>query len=251
MLEERQPLLYFILPKWFKKVFPSAYKNLLINRRRLTSPFDLYETLKDLSDIDKISTSSIQKRSMEMHEQSLLDRSISLFLQVPPTRSCDSAGIQSHWCTCYEKYELPTTDHRVQKVAKYVVKYINELLSNHRRCNKLFLNSILFANLGIVNSRIFELLTASKLMTLNNNNVMRTPKTISSKVLSRNQNIYDITVRVQTKPGLGEFESTVRFSESGNEEFKMVGTISRTNLYGQQSYCIDDYKLKLYCFCNP
>lgn len=94
-------------------------KNFRRNTRRLTTHYDVYETLKDLSELNSnsISNENIKSKSRDLNERlvSMLPRGISLFLEIPEYRSCDSAGIESHWCMCYEKLELSNSDQRVQR----------------------------------------------------------------------------------------------------------------------------------------
>lgn len=222
MMEERQPFLYLIPPKWFPDAYPNAIKNLLSNRRKLTSHFDLYETLRDLVDVSTLTAHSIKDRSQELLDIEPMPRGISLFLPVPSSRTCYLAGISPHWCTCHEKQFISTTDSKVQRVARMIVQGINQMVKLYPQCQTLSLNSISDANLGISNRDIVG-------------------KNISN-------HFSDVTVRLQTKPGFAEFEATVRVHEDG--ELELTGSISRTNLYGKQSQCVDDYKIKLYCFCD-
>lgn len=222
-MEERQPALFIVPPTTFPDKYPNAIKNLLKNRRQLTTHFDLYETLRDLSDIEVITNESIQKRSHELLDTEPMPRGISLFLPIPPSRSCNLAGISPHWCTCHEKQELSTTDSKVLKSARLIVKHLNKIVKVFPQCQPLSLNSISNANVFSSSSDI--------------------------KGIENDQHKFsDITVRLQTKPGFGEFEGTVRIYRNGL--LNMTGTISRVNLYGKQSQCVDDYHVKLYCFCN-
>ncbi len=223
MMEERQPALFIIPPTTFPLRYPNAVKNLLKNRRQLTSHFDLYETLRDLSDIDVITNESIQKRSHELLETVPMPRGISLFLPIPASRSCSLAEISPHWCTCHEKQELSTADSRVLKSARLIVEHLNKIVKSYPQCQPLSLNSISNANVFSSSSDI--------------------------KGIEKDENKFvDITVRLQTKPGFAIFESTVRVFINGSTN--LTGTISRVNLYGKQSQCVDDYEVKLYCFCN-
>jgi Protein of unknown function (DUF229) len=88
---------FAILPKSFKQSYPLAVRNLKRNARKLTTHFDVFETLKDLSNIDGnvISNEKIRKRSEELKDRvATLPRGISLFLEIPGERSCDYAGIE-------------------------------------------------------------------------------------------------------------------------------------------------------------
>ena len=48
--EFKLPMAYWSLPRWFRGRFPAAARNLRRNARRLTTPFDLHATLRDLTD---------------------------------------------------------------------------------------------------------------------------------------------------------------------------------------------------------
>lgn len=223
MMEERQPALFIIPPPSFPLKYPNAVKNLLKNRRQLTTHFDLYETLRDLANVEVITNEEISKRSHELLETEPMPRGISLFLPIPASRSCSSAGISPHWCTCHEKQELSTTNSNVVKSARLIVEHLNKIVKNFPQCQQLSLNSISTANVFSSSTDI--------------------------KGIEKDQNKFaDITVRLTTKPGFGEFEATVRMFNKGS--LNLTGTISRVNLYGKQSQCVDDYRVKLYCFCN-
>ncbi|XP_050081796.1 uncharacterized protein LOC126569042 [Anopheles aquasalis] len=220
MMEERQPFLTFVLPPWFQARYPTAYRNLRQNRLRLTTHFDLYETLKDIvSPSPSLETSAIRDRAVELIESKPTPRGISLFLPVPVTRSCEDAGIAAHWCTCHDHKTLAKNEPQVIQAARFALDRVNHLLLEYPQCSVLHLNSIEDASVGM------------------------SPENITAK-----HKFSDISVRFVTKPGEGEFEATVRI-DSNNNSF-LTGTVSRTNLYGKQSYCVDDYRLKLYCFCG-
>ncbi|XP_055837375.1 uncharacterized protein LOC129905810 [Episyrphus balteatus] len=221
MMEERQPLLVSIFPDWFAQRYPLAVTNLRDNAKKLTTHYDLHATFLDLLDLSSLETNMLELRASELKEADTIPRGISLFLPVPVTRTCENAGIASHWCTCHQKQTLLTNDGRVQRAARYIVKLINDKLKPYPQCRMLYLNSIAEAIIGASNQKILKEVTTDYLI--------------------------DITVRVQTKPGLGEFESTVRMSSYTTH---LTGTISRINMYGSQSYCIDDYTLKMFCYCH-
>ncbi|XP_023036680.2 uncharacterized protein LOC26528854, partial [Drosophila willistoni] len=221
IMEERQPLLMVLYPDWLAERYPEAVANLQLNSKRLTTPFDLHATMLDLLDIRSLEKDQLQKRNVELNDPHKLPRGISLFLPVPVERTCEQATIASHWCTCHERKELPTIDGRVQRAARYLVRLINDRLRSHSQCRTLYLNSILKAFIATPHRQILK--------------------------ESENDYAVDILVRLQTKPGLGIFEATVRMSGFTSA---LTGTISRINLYGRQSHCINDSTLKLFCYCN-
>src|SRR5699024_928025 len=105
----------------------------------------------------------------------------------------------------------------------FVVDYINDQLEGYAQCADLALNNI----------------TDARIMTHNDD------------ILSQNE-IKDYTIIIETIPGNGIFEVTLRHTVGYNKtnSFEVMGTISRLNLYGKQSACITDFHLKLYCYCK-
>ncbi|CRL04765.1 CLUMA_CG017825, isoform A [Clunio marinus] len=239
MVEERLPFLFAVFPKTFKQKYPLAIRNFRRNSRRLTTHFDMFETLKDLSNIDGnvLSNEMLRKRASDLNEREAnLPRGISLFLEIPGHRTCDAGGIESHWCTCYEKIELSNSDQRVQKAARFVVKTLNELIKGHKTCHFLYLNSIISAHMHVLNEKVFMVPPNRE-------------KVKSLRLPKGRKKIYDITVKITTKPGpRPEFESTVRLDEI-NDEIKLTGIISRISTYTKG--CIKDSFIEKYCFCDP
>lgn len=114
------PAFFFaIFPKSFKEKYPLAIRNFKRNSRRLTTHYDIHETLRDISELDSssITNENLKQRSQDLKERGVerLPRGISLFLEVPEQRTCDMAGVEAHWCMCYEKLDLSNLDQRVQK----------------------------------------------------------------------------------------------------------------------------------------
>lgn len=217
-LEERLPFLFFKFPHWFQTKYSSAVANLRKNTRRLTTPYDLHETLKDILNLPNILPNNIKVRT----RNELNKRGISLFLNIPDNRTCATANISAHWCTCQTSIEVNLNDSIVVRAANFIVNRIHNLLEGFKACAKLKLNSILDARL------------------------MKT-----DNYLKNDSMLHDYTLIIQTFPGGGQFEATVRcFSCNENDPFQITGTISRINLYGNQSNCITDFHLKLYCFCG-
>jgi hypothetical protein len=62
-MEERLPFAYISFPEWFERRYPDAVNNVRLNAHKLTSPYDLYETLKDLlQPLKQLSSQQLQKR---------------------------------------------------------------------------------------------------------------------------------------------------------------------------------------------
>jgi hypothetical protein len=147
-----------------------------------------------------LSYDNIYSRSQELLDGPL-PRGISLFLSIPSHRNCDSAGISSHYCTCFDRYEISNNDIRVQKSARFTVQSLNIMLEKHEHCKKLYLNSIVSAYIDILSSHVHHKTDA------------KTSKSNKAAAASNDKmvNSYDIYVKITTKPGKGEFEATVRY----------------------------------------
>lgn len=203
--DQNLPFLYVVLPKWFKKLYPKATKNIQENTKKLTSHFDLHETLKDIADNNFIDVNNYT-------------RGISLFQNIPENRTCDKAGIPAHFCNCQSREFVETTKYIIIKVSDYIVEVVNSLLEEYKQCGKLYLNKI-------TDARLFE--------------------EVFEDVLYK---YYTVTLVVE--PSNAIFEATVRCSNCSENDFQIEGPITRLNLYGTQSRCINDAKLKLYCYCQ-
>lgn len=89
---------------------------------------------------------------------------------------------------CADFLPLSNSDHRVQKAARFLVKYINDLIKTHKVCHFLYLNSIISAHMHVLNERVF--------MTQQNRDKIK-----SFRPPKGRKKIYDITLKVTTKPG--------------------------------------------------
>ncbi|KAL1458550.1 hypothetical protein WDU94_008688 [Cyamophila willieti] len=220
-LEERLPFLLFILPEMFKAKYSLAYKNLVYNQHRLTTPYDLHETLLDLSNVTRIRSQVLKQRA---REESKSRRGISLFKNIPDTRTCDLAGIPAHYCTCHNKM-VPTSlkSPIIVELSRILVAHINKILmeTSLNKCHPL---------------KVHQVVTA----------YYEQPVSFKKK---DNWTQRDYTISVMTVPGLATFEATMRYNTVFDSK-DIIGDVSRLNLYANQSSCVDDARLKLYCYCR-
>jgi hypothetical protein len=222
-LEERLPFVFFVFPKWFKDVYPSAVANLHKNTRRLTTPFDIHETLLDILNLEQIQKLSIQKRSEELVKVKSKPRQISLFLPVHKSRTCDEAGIDPHWCTCQRSKPISVADDSIKTMSLILVEQLNSLLKPYGVCSQL---------------KLAEVKSASVEYPLEH---------LCNK--TKDQGLKDYVLVIRTTPGDALFEATIRH-HIGNSSIQVAGVVSRINPYGSQSSCISDFHMKLYCYCN-
>lgn len=210
-LEERLPMLRFIVPDWFQRMYPKAMENLSENSRRLTTPFDLYETLLELVDTKRLGDESIESSAkIVWHER----RGTSLFLPIPESRTCQTAGIPKWHCACYgTKTKLSIDDANAVLAVDAFVNYTNLLLANHKVC----------ANLKI-------------------HQVHRVTVELASDDASAQY--YD--VQVTMVPGNGTFEIILK---KVGDQFSIASSINRVSEPHNQSYCVTNHELKSICYC--
>lgn len=230
-IEGSLPFVFLIFPDWWKKIYPKAWTNLRSNSASLTTPFDLHETLVDILDTKRITNEAIRERKklIDKADDEEMPRGISWFLPVPDYRTCETAKIPGHWCMCHKSNNISINNHTVKKTTNYLVNEINNMLNKYSLCKKLKLDRI-----------------------------------IDAKIWNSRDNIHgaiipwiDYTITIVTIPGYGKFEATIRqsiFGSSSNNgsyfSDSIVGSISRLNAYGNQSSCINDSKMRLYCYCH-
>ncbi|XP_061188854.1 uncharacterized protein LOC133197031 [Saccostrea echinata] len=224
-LEERLPLLNVMIPKTFSKDHPEYLTNVMLNSRRLTTPFDLHEFLRHILLLDEYRQSS--------------EKGFSLFAEIPSNRTCKSANISAHWCTCSEMFSVQVNTPVVQKISKYFVELLNSKFHN---------TSVSCANLSLEETMFSYQIKPQ-------DNVLRF-EGIENEVLNRKilygypvNAIVDYQVTIRTQPGEGVFEGTFRYDEEYSR-LNLVGDISRLNKYSDSSYCVQGTEAEKFCYCR-
>ncbi|XP_043641017.1 uncharacterized protein LOC122611774 isoform X1 [Drosophila teissieri] len=213
-LEERLPMMFIYLPPWFRIKYPQYARALAQNQNRLSSNFDLYNTLKHIINIEGLVEST--KRSYDC------PRCQSLFYPLPENRSCSEAGIAEAYCTCHN-YKEVTEDQDTWRLADLVVDRMNKYLHYHNLQN-------LCSNLT--------------LRVVNNTEVRMHDK---DENLAKGMRHYH--TKFQVHQNLAEFFATVLYDKETDELQINVELISRTNMYGTDSECVNNKNQKLYCVC--
>ncbi|CAK9815471.1 hypothetical protein ANTPLA_LOCUS8668 [Anthophora plagiata] len=210
--EERLPFLYLWLPEWFRAERPDAYSSVQANQHRLTSPFDLYETLRDVL---RLSGGEAERSPGCPACRSLLDGS------VPRERGCSDVGISSHWCTCTAFESVDARDPFVQKGARAFLEHVDSLLDGYRDkkgrrlCAKLGLKKLHRVD------RVIDFTNSTSLA-------------------------YFYTIQVS--PGGGKFEVTMRYHDDNGTFTVTDHDVSRINSYASAAECLTS-GMKQYCYC--
>ncbi len=220
-LKERLPAMYLVFPPWFRQKYQKANQNLLGNRKRLVTVWDLHQTLLDLLHLDE----QVKDHVLPLREASEEHSpGISLFLPISKERTCKTAAIPDSYCTCnHQVTQVDTKDEDVIYGANFAVEMINKWLSSDKKfdklCAKLELKRIMNAGkASFGNSTIWQ----------------------------------GYQINFETVPGEGQFEALVVHDTMlmAKRNWTVSGKILRTNLHGNQSWCVDDRKAKLYCYCE-
>ncbi|KAF2882027.1 hypothetical protein ILUMI_24152 [Ignelater luminosus] len=228
--EERLPFFSFTFPQWFKKEHKQAYENFVGNINKLTTPFDIFATLKSVLHYDSSETANLEHRSL------------SLFTKVPSERSCAHAYIEPHWCACLEWNSVPLSEPLVQQLGNVLVNTLNNYTSTHRHlCAVLSVSQIFWVTKTRPNENLIKF--------YKNADLDGFIADMSSKMKIKND-IYQI--KAMLTPGDSLFEASItHYFETNKLELKL-SDISRINMYGRQARCIEDDfpNLRKYCYCK-
>lgn len=130
--EDRQPFAFVAFPCWFLDAYPDVKRNLMVNERRLTTPFDIHATLVELLDFPRATQTRTQ-------------HGLSLLHEIPDTRTCTDASIPHQWCSCVATDEdISLRDPLAASMAEGLVAQINAWLAAHpRKCYPFVLRNLL------------------------------------------------------------------------------------------------------------
>ncbi|XP_064477884.1 uncharacterized protein LOC135391530 isoform X2 [Ornithodoros turicata] len=178
---------------------------------RLTSPYDTYETLRDI--LALVKTGKLATRTVSRFGRSL-------FGNIPAERTCADAGVPSKYCACDIEQPINIKDPLSQRIALALVDKVNELLAR---------------GLGSKSSLCAQL----KLKTIRDAN----------RVLSRpGESPQRVRVTVEVSPSGALLDGMLEVKEDGSVE--CTDDVSRINKYANQSACIDHEILRKYCYCE-
>uniref|UniRef100_A0A1B0AG14 Sulfatase N-terminal domain-containing protein n=1 Tax=Glossina pallidipes TaxID=7398 RepID=A0A1B0AG14_GLOPL len=221
-IEERLPMFFMWLPKWFKKCYPEADAALRQNKHRLTSPYDFHATLKHLSVLAQ-GKSPTTLQTLPAPQGCLTCQS--LLKSIPEDRSCSQAGIEDYWCTCTPFYSVDTKSYQVREISKTLIHHINTFLKVKNitnLCRKLTLKTVEAANIKM------------NIKSGNHTDYERTT--------------YRITFTVY--PSDAKFDASYHLNYETKGPEINVETISRLNSYAKDSQCVKDVIAKKFCICS-
>ena len=222
-LEERMPFFSIFLPENFKKQNSIKYNNLKENLNYLTSPFDIYATVRDLTGLELLNDPKAKDPELQ--------RSISLLNKISPERNCEHIGISYHFCVCDKQWsELDINNVNVKRAVEFALKLINSFTINIRYlCMELILEKTLSAELLIKDEKsIYKIQFMTK----------------------PNKGVYEILL-------YSDYQKNFEF-KSSEFSIKSRNDISRIDAYGEQPRCLADFSnntifsmdIRKFCFCK-
>lgn len=234
-LEERLPHFSISVPKWFTRQHRKLYNNLKFNSRLLTSPFDIYATLKHI-------LSYPWSPKYVMTGQSLLSRIDSY------KRVCRNAGVRDHWCPCLVMEKVSVTNEVVQELATFAVSSINnqnnETSTTSKLCHPLSLKQVVQASREMPSHTVQTFKFSFKNRECDSCGAKLAAKAVNTMV---KDTLYQI--QLTTKPNNATYE--VSISLNGGVA-SIDGEISRLDSIGVQADCIKDTYVHLikFCYCR-
>ncbi len=224
-LEERLPFFSLYLPKRFRKLHPDKIANLNVNKHALTSPFDIYATVRELTCLNPRQENNSNNRK----------RSISLLDKISKYRSCFDIGVSDHYCVCIEPWQKENVDNfLIVAASQFSVESINQLTNKVRHlCVSLSLKKIISAE------------------KLRKEGMNFTTYKIEFTTLPNN-GVYEVLI-------YGDYFADFEFkSVKTMFSIKSRMDISRIDAYGTQPACVSDFSnnpefildLRKFCFCK-
>ncbi|XP_049305693.1 uncharacterized protein LOC115066318 [Bactrocera dorsalis] len=210
-LEERLPTMFISIPSWYQNKYPDFMKNLQINQRRLTTPYDIYATMKHILEV--------VEPEKEFPYLNGTIHGVSIFREIPEDRTCDNAGIPEHWCACVPYEIVPTSDEVAKNVTALVLGEMIQYL---------------------VNKNISDKCAELKLETIDSSQ--------TKMIKIPNESTYRISF--EANPEKVRFQATFVYNITTNTIKTDVEDISRLDSYAKTSNCIDLKEEKKYCICN-
>ncbi|GMR50749.1 hypothetical protein PMAYCL1PPCAC_20944, partial [Pristionchus mayeri] len=235
-LEERLPFFSITLPKKLRETEQGKqmYANLKTNKERLSSPFDVHQTLHDILDFPGDLTK----------EQSTRTRSLSLLRPIPSSRTCADADIEPHWCTCLDWKDAMKSDEDKNisyEVAEAIVQAFNKQLQNEFKvCSPLKLKGVEYAKKLVPQETLLKYKSRKDFEGYIPDLTGNTKTTYAH-----------YKIKLATTPGRGVYEVTVLFDFLTRHLTLDLSSVSHVSQYGNDPHCIIDrnYFLATYCVC--
>uniref|UniRef100_A0A183A823 Guanylate cyclase domain-containing protein n=1 Tax=Echinostoma caproni TaxID=27848 RepID=A0A183A823_9TREM len=274
-MNERLPLLSFILPQRLIRAWPKAREALHRNRERLTTLFDVHMTLRHLlhwqTHKSDTRVSSVPKPAVS--------RGSSLFVELPVHRSCAEAHILPQWCTCLNWYPIRARSSWsthifcslwpswIEEAARTVVSSINAQLDAVRRldpgelrCSRLYFRELVSAEQALPSRELMRFVRSldvdgriPQYMREDDQAAIGEGWTADSR--ESVAPLLRLVIRTGPGPGSQHFEAIVqiRLNSKRQREF-VLSTVNRLDQYEPRAGCLPSAKwpeIRPFCVCPP
>ncbi|CAG7823765.1 unnamed protein product [Allacma fusca] len=229
--ERGLPFFQIRLPDQMRENYPEFIKAIQSNSRKLTTPFDIHQTLLHVLTL-KANLSLVSKD----FEPDRKDR-CSLFVDVPINRTCASTNIPWTNCLCNAQYDENATNKHIQKV-------------NSESANHLLAFSVTNLNMKIQRSKYKPICSEWS----------SSPDDIMyAKYIGEGKSYREILIAFTANPGDAKFEVRLKIKKRSESfevsKFLEVVGFSRINRFGDGSWCIpmetdEDKEMKELCLCK-
>ena len=177
---------------------------------------------------------------------------MSLFKEIPKSRSCSQAGITVHWCACLNWQPLSTTRDDVLQATSAAIDKINSIIEDAKKsfsCHKLTLGNITHA--AFYKPTLQELMNEQVIKRYEQMKPDSDTK-LSLQEYEPRHKIILYQVSFTTRPSGGHFEVTCIHDVTDGRWTVVEKDISRINKYGDAPRCVARSKphLRPYCYCN-
>ena len=227
-IEARMPLTIIHIPDHIKRKFPNLDMNMQQNTKRLSTNFDLYQTMVD------IMQSNYQSPTISYVDNKL--RGISLFRALPKSRSCADAWIPESHCGCYSSSVVNiSTNHIVKNAAAAMVHNLNFRLKSETLCAQLELLAI---------QEAYQITQGLEHSYTENTGI----SLLQFSQPEQGPPDQRYFVVIETVPGHAIFESYYVYGNKNGG--RLLGEVIRVNKYGDQGHCISDKRLRPLCYCT-
>jgi hypothetical protein len=224
--ERTLPFLSIRLPKRLRHT--NYEQNLISNKNKLTTHFDLFKTLRHFyyMNLNEFDPSNAKCRNQFKNSFKNIQglRGISLFEQIPNSRSCLDALIPNVYCTCNQRADMNETEFIADTGKTYEIIKVQSMSAINSYAKSFRSKCALF--------KYVKLLTAKK-------------KSFSSMLF------YEFRYKVEPGDAIFAVYYRIYFLNVKKEDQKLEQYLKvvRLSRYGNQSKCMSDKNLMGYCFC--
>lgn len=204
--EDMLPYGFVLMPDWYYDANPFALDNMRVNSRRLVTVYDLYATLLELA--EPWSESRVIRTA---NGYSLLSN------KIPSDRSCEDAGIDFQFCSCFEPQPLDSNGDLSRSLADSAIADLNMRIQR---------------NNATAVCREWSLDEVHSMWRLSQGNEWT--------------DYYKTTLQT-SPPALFELAAQRQHSDQG---WKLLSDVDRIDRFDTHAWCVEGTSYEKFCYCK-